>query len=283
VNWTLGAEVEALVLAGRAKTGTGNALDNSITGTGGKNTLVGDAGNDTLDGGDGADLLDGGAGIDSLIGGLGNDTYIVDDPADVIVELPGGGTDEVRASFSYTLGAELEDLSLLTGATDGTGNGLNNEISGNNANNLLTGLGGKDVLFGGGGDDTLLGGDGGDTLEGGGGRDSMDGGLNGDVFRWMLTAHGRDIISGYNPAQDDLHFSAAGFGGGLVAGVPLAAGQFEANGTGAATAVSRFVYNTSTGVLNFDADGTGAAQPTVTIATFLGLPALTAADIIIIA
>ncbi len=49
VNWTLGAEVEHLILTGSAnRTGTGNGLDNQITGNTGNNVLSGLDGNDTL-------------------------------------------------------------------------------------------------------------------------------------------------------------------------------------------------------------------------------------------
>jgi Ca2+-binding RTX toxin-like protein len=56
VSTTLGAEIEELVLTGKAKTGTGNALDNRITGTDGANSLSGMNGADTLTGGGGAVL-----------------------------------------------------------------------------------------------------------------------------------------------------------------------------------------------------------------------------------
>jgi Ca2+-binding RTX toxin-like protein len=65
---TLSNNVENLKYTGNgAFTGTGNALDNEISG--------GDKGN-KLDGGAGNDLLTGGLGADSLLGGLGNDTFI---------------------------------------------------------------------------------------------------------------------------------------------------------------------------------------------------------------
>ncbi len=281
ISWTLGENLEALVLTGTARNGTGNALDNLLTGTGARNVLNGGEGEDTLEGGAGGDQLDGGAGADSLVGGANNDTYLVDDAGDVILELAGGGADTVRASVDWTLGDQLEDLVLLSGAVAGTGNTLNNVIEGNGAANTLSGLGGRDLLLGNAGNDTLLGGDGLDTLEGGGGRDSMEGGTNNDLFRWALASHGRDTISGFNPAQDDLAFSAAGFGGGLVAGVALTAAQFESNTTGTATtADARFVYSTTSGVLSFDIDGNGAAAA-ANIATFIGNPALTAADFVI--
>ena len=285
VSTTLGAWIEDLVLTGRARAGTGNTLDNHITGTDGANSLSGMDGADTLIGGGGADTLDGGAGADSMAGGTGGDVYVVDDPGDVIVEAAGGGTDEVRSSLaSFTLAPELENLTLLAGAVTGIGNTANNTLTGNNGDNSLSGLDGRDLLLGGSGDDTLDGGSGTDTLEGGAGRDSMIGGTNADVFRWLATNHGRDTIAGFVAGQDDLAFSASGFGGGLVDQVPLTATQLEVNATGlASTTAVRFVLNTVTSVLTYDADGSGSGKP-VTIVTFAdGPPALTTADFVIIA
>jgi Ca2+-binding RTX toxin-like protein len=71
---------------------------------------------------------------------------------------------------SYTLGANLEDLVLVSGTT-ATGNALNNQIDGNFLNNKLLGLAGDDTLDGGVGDDTLTGGTGKDSLIGGAGSD----------------------------------------------------------------------------------------------------------------
>ena len=284
VSWTLGDEVEALVLTGRARNGTGNTLDNSITGSAGRNSLDGDAGADTLDGGDGSDTLDGGLGADSMAGGLGNDVYIVDDVGDVILELAGGGVDLVRTSIPiFTIAAELEELALLAGGVNRTGNAANNVITGNTADNVLSGLGGRDELIGGTGNDTLQGDDGNDTLEGGTGRDSLEGGAGRDLFRWAQASHGRDTIASYDAALDDLGLSAAGFGAGLVAGVALTAAQFESNTTGlASTGDVRFVFNTATKVLSFDADGSGAgaASTIVTLTALTGT--LGVADVVIL-
>ena len=72
-------------------------------------------------------MLDGGAGADTMSGGAGNDTYVVDDAGDVVTEAAGEGTDTVRARVSYTLGANVENLTLTgTGAINGTGNALDN-------------------------------------------------------------------------------------------------------------------------------------------------------------
>ncbi|MDF8335139.1 beta strand repeat-containing protein [Novosphingobium cyanobacteriorum] len=143
---------------------TGSAFADTMQGDSLANTLLGGGGDDQLNGGDGKDTLDGGAGADTLTGGLGNDTYVVTDALDTIVEAAGEGADLVKASVSYTLAANVENLTLTSmAAIDGTGNAQRNVLIGNGAANTLLGLGGNDVLVGGGGADHLDGGDGSDV------------------------------------------------------------------------------------------------------------------------
>ncbi|WP_139294955.1 DUF4347 domain-containing protein, partial [Planktothrix tepida] len=133
--------------------GTPNADD--INSLAGNDTLDGLGSNDTLRGGDGNDLLIGGVGSDSLVGETGNDTYDVDNAGDIVTELAGEGTDLVQSSVSYTLPANVENLTLTgSAAINGTGNNLNNIITGNTANNILDGSSGADLLQGQGGSDT---------------------------------------------------------------------------------------------------------------------------------
>lgn len=113
-----------------------------------------------------ANILDGSANTAAniLTGGAGNDTYLLG-VGDSVVEAAGQGVDTVRAGFSYTLGATLENLVLTgTSAVKGTGNGVNNHLQGNAAANYLSGN------------------DGNDTLNGGAGADKMYGGTGNDVF-----------------------------------------------------------------------------------------------------
>ncbi|MEE1656971.1 calcium-binding protein [Microvirga sp. CF3062] len=120
-------------------------------------SVEGGAGNDILTGADGDDCLDGGSGADSMTGGSGDDTYIVDNIGDVVVEAMDGGTDAIRASVTITLADFVNKLVLTgTGAIDGTGNGLDNEITGNAAANVLNGSAGADTLQGGDGIDTAV-------------------------------------------------------------------------------------------------------------------------------
>jgi Ca2+-binding RTX toxin-like protein len=134
----------------------GNGND-YLSGGNGDDSLYGEAHNDRLEGEAGNDTLDGGGGNDTLIGGGGNDTYVVDTTADVISEATSAGIDTVNSSISYTLEANLENLTLTgNSAINGTGNTLNNTITGNAAANTLNGGTGNDTLIGGLGNDTYF-------------------------------------------------------------------------------------------------------------------------------
>ena len=88
------------------------------------------AGKDRLWGGAGGDTLDGGTARIGWPERIGDDTYIVDAPDDVVVERPGEGRDLVRSMIdNYTLGANVEDLTLGYFAFRGTGNALGNQIT----------------------------------------------------------------------------------------------------------------------------------------------------------
>jgi Ca2+-binding RTX toxin-like protein len=175
VSYTLSANVENLQLTGTASfNATGNELNNILTGNSGANLLTGGAGDDSLNGA---------AGADTMIGGTGNDTYTVDNIGDVVTELANEGTDRVKSYINYTLGANVENLTLLgTAAIDGTGNALANSMTGNSAANRLAGGDGNDVINGGAGNDIMLGEAGDDTLTGSTGADTLIGGTGNDVY-----------------------------------------------------------------------------------------------------
>ena len=160
---------------------TGNALRNELVGGNGNDTLkggigadllLGGADQDQLFGGPGRDTLKGGSGADKMTGGDGNDEFHVKQAGDKVFEASGGGNDLVISSRSFTLPAHVEDLDLIGGNLNGTGNATGNEINGTKGKNKLIGLGGKDQLFGDAGNDTLIGGLGDDKIFGQAGDDT---------------------------------------------------------------------------------------------------------------
>jgi Ca2+-binding RTX toxin-like protein len=142
-------------------------------------------GNDSITGTTGADTLDGLAGADTLVGLAGNDTYVVDNAGDKTIEAASGGTDTVKASLSWTLATEVENLVLTgTGNFSGKGNASANSLAGNSGNNLLDGSSGNDTLLGNGGADSLFGGTGNDSLSGGDGNDIIGYDSESGAFHW---------------------------------------------------------------------------------------------------
>lgn len=297
VDWTLSANVEQLLLLDGVSSGTGNAQNNLLTGNALSNILTGLAGNDTLMG----------AGApDTLIGGLGNDTYLAN-LGDQLIEVAGEGTDTVKSNIAWTLGAELENLSLGgPGNIGATGNDLGNLIRGNDGNNRLQGLGGADTLIGGlGADllegglqndnltggvgaDRLVGGDGNDTLIGAEGNDTLTGGKGIDAFVFqsaLSAATNLDTVMDFAAGVDKLRLDDDVFAAFTV-GVALTGSQFVSGAgiTAAQTIDQRIAYNTTTGALYYDADGlSGEAAVQFAVLGSTTHPALSVGDFVIVA
>ncbi|CUR33342.1 conserved hypothetical protein [Planktothrix tepida PCC 9214] len=268
VTYTLPVEVENLTLTGTtAINGTGNALANTVTGNTANN------------------ILNGSSGADQLKGSTGNDTYVVDNAGDIVTELASEGTDLIQSSVTYTLPGEVENLTLTgTTAINGTGNTLANIITGNTANNILNGSSGADQL---------LGGDGNDSLSGDAANDTLTGGLGADKFiyntnaAFATSAVGVDTITDFTIAQGDQIVldkttftsisSIAGTGFSVV-------GEFAKVTTDAlaATSAADIVYNTATGGLFYNQNGTAAGFGTgAQFLTLTNKPALTATQFVI--
>jgi Ca2+-binding RTX toxin-like protein len=253
----------------------GDDDSDDLDGGNGNDTLIAGLGNDSVIGGAGNDWVDGSNGLDEMVGGLGNDTYTVTEAGDTTVEAANGGTDTVLSFVTRTLGANLEQLTLVgTSAINGTGNTAANTIRGNAFANKLLGQAGNDRLIGNDGADTLTGGLGIDTLTGGNQNDIF-------VFSSALVAANRDNITDFNQfGNDTIHLNNAIFktvgANGVFKGAALKLG------TVATQADDRIIYNKLTGKLFYDSDGTGAAAQ-IHFATLTNKPAtLGAADFFVI-
>lgn len=242
----------------------GNSGGQTIVGTAGPDELTGTAGNDTINGKAGADVMTGLA---------GNDVYIVDNAGDKVVEVAGEGTDTIKSSVTYKLPAYVEKLTLTgTASINGTGNGLNNVITGNAAANVLSGGSGNDTLKGLGGNDRLVGGPGNDTLAGGTGQDSL-------LFNAALNASTNvDKVTDFSPVDDTIRLENTVFAALTTTGT-VAASAFKL-GTTASTPAHRILYDTATGNLRYDADGTGPTAA-VRFATLTTKPAINNLDFIV--
>jgi Ca2+-binding RTX toxin-like protein len=226
-SYTLGANVEKLRFTGSGSfAGTGNSLNNEIHGGAAADTLIGGDGwdyllggadDDSLYGGADGDTLDGGLGADYMEGNSGDDVYIVNNAGDTVVEASGEGIDHVYSSLaSYTLGADVENLTYNAGGTNfaGTGNSLDNVIYGGSFNDTLSGLDGNDELRGQVGNDILSGGDGTDLLVGATGVDNLTGGADADTFRFSTAFESglganADRITDFAPGTDIIDLAGA--------------------------------------------------------------------------
>ena len=257
-----GAQTQQLVatlLAGDPLVATdihvfGGALFRPINGTSGNDTLTGTAGNDTLNGLGGNDTLVGSGANDFYDGGTGTDTLDLRAAVGgVTVNFASGG---ITGGFSGTI-VNME------------------RVLGSDGADVLLGAAGNQTLSARSANDTLGGGTGNDTLWGGGGADAF-------AFGEMGTANA-DRVSDFASGTDKLHlddaaFTAVGAMGNFAAGDA----RFKANASGTATDTSdRVVFNTSTGQLYYDADGSGAGTAQL-IATVQSGATVAAIDIVVI-
>jgi Ca2+-binding RTX toxin-like protein len=223
----------------------GSSTDDQMIGTDGNDLMRGGSGNDLLSAGEGQDRLFGEAGDDQLFGGRDGDF------------LSGGpGNDQL-------FGGRGNDRL--------TGDAGDDELYGRGGDDLLMGKAGTDFLAGGRGDDLLIGGMGNDRLRGAQGQDR---------FIFLSPLEKQDRILDFSLGQDQIGVSARGFKAGLKVG-PLEQSQFHL-GSRAESTSDRLLYESKTGQLYFDADGTGSAAR-VLIAQLAGAPKLSSQSILIVA
>ena len=236
----LEAEEEARRMGGRKGHGRRSAGRSTLS-TGGSVVNVESF---SISTGRGNDLIRTSAGNDNLYGGDGNDSLYG------------------RAGYDYLYGQAGNYLIEL-----GNGEGYDYGNGG-----YADGGAGDDQLLGGDASDNLQGGDGNDLLTGGMNSDWLTGGDGNDIFYYQNPNEGGDHITDLNGGFDRIQVSAAGFGGGLVAGMDLlASGRYVENSTGLATSaagIGQFIYFADYNQLYWDGDGAGglSASPLSTFA-----------------
>ena len=244
------ADVESLQTISVASTTAINLTGNVLA-----QNLLGNAGTNQLDGGAGA--------ADTLTGLGGNDSYVIRNAASVIIEGVGQGTaDRVLAATSFVLAAD-DDIEVLqtvsknsTAALNLTGNALSQSLFGNAGANQLDGREGQDTLTGAGGADRF-------------------------VFATAIAPTNVDRITDFAHAVDKILLEGGFFTG--IGNGGLLDSQFHAGASGQATSsTERIIYETDTGHLWYDADGSNTAIARVLFGTLTNVATgLTASDFIV--
>lgn len=206
-----------------------------------------------------------------------------------------------------TLPEKFANLTLTgSAALNGTGNVHGNVIRGNSTANVLNGLAGDDKLrgdtgkdtltdlegnnslSGGGGNDTLTAGEGNDVLNGGTGNDKLSGGGGNDRFRFGTALDAKtnvDTIADFAPGSDQILLKTSVFSiphkyMGKNLGTITEVSRLESGpGLTRATApATRLLYDTNSGTLYYDADGSESTAAPVKFAVLTGSPVLVITD-----
>ncbi len=265
----------------------GSLHDDTIYGYDTANSLMGEDGDDRLFGAAGKDFLNGQSGNDILSGGAGNDELRGGDGDDILIG--GAGADSLWGKGSIVYPGEIDMASYseasvrvvvsLLNTANNTGDALGDQfheidgLIGTGFGDTLSGDNERNFIDGGKGNDALRGYRGNDVLTGGHGNDSF-------VFSTSLNATNNvDTISDFTSAGDRILLEDAVFTTAGPAGI-LTASAFGLGAT-ATTQQQRILYDSASGGLYYDADGSDGAFSAVKFAVLSGTPTLTASDFLV--
>ena len=221
----------------------------NATGGSGNDQIIGNDWANTLKGYGGDDLLEGGSADDLLLGGVGNDDL-------------GGGT----------------GVDVMFG-DDG-----NDTLRGGAGADDMRGATGNDMLYGGSSADQLKAGAGNDTLDSGAGNDILTSGDGNDrfVFDDALAADNVDTVVDFQVGADTIVLDQGLFT--VLGPGSLSAANFAANPGHVPGDNNDFIlYDTTTGGLYYDADGSNPGAAAVQFAMLTGAPLISATDLEVVA
>lgn len=263
-----------------AVTWQGDATGEQFVGTVHGDALNGGGGNDRVSGHLGDDVLIGSAGDDVIIGGAGNDKAVFSgNRANYTITQNQDGSYTVQDTRAGGDGRDtVSEVETLQFADSATPPGPQVGTPGPVANLRLIGTRKADKL---------VGGDGNDTLYGRLGKDVLTGGKGKDVFVFDTKPDRKtnlDKVTDFKVIDDTIWLDnkyMAKLGKGTPTKPVKLNKAFLKNGATAKDANDYLVYNKATGVLSYDADGSGVSKA-VEIALLSKNLKLTAADFFVI-
>jgi Tol biopolymer transport system component len=273
----------------------------NLVGTSAADILLGDGLNNLLEGGDGGDTLNGRGGIDTATFASSATAITVDLAAAPTYGYTTQG--DILIAIENLIGSSNNDILLGDGQNNlfeaGTGadyvngrGGIDTVTYANATTSITVDLGaaptygytnegdtliGIENVVGSSLGDTLLGDGLANTLSGGLGNDLLRGQGGADTFRFdsLLGATNIDTIVDFTVIDDTIQLENEIFTG-LAVGT-IAAANLSLTGS-ATTASAQIIYNSATGTLAYDADGTGAASTAITFASIGAGKLLTLSD-----
>lgn len=244
---------------------SGSSYNDDMYCMGGNDDAFGGAGDDNISGGSGNDKIRGGLGKDVINGNIGIDTADYSDKsAAVVVTLAGSQSSTVK--IAGVIEDSILNIECLIGGS------ASDTFVGDLFANQLVGNSGDDNLAGNGGNDNISGGVGNDFMRGGTGSDRLTGGTGADRFRFdtaaTKTSSNLDLLTDFSRSVGDkLSFSKAVFGGfGASTGISSTQLRAGAGVIAASNTTQRFLYDTTTGILRFDRDGSGSSYSALQVA-----------------
>jgi VCBS repeat-containing protein len=174
------------------------------------------------------------------------------------------GTNRATQNQGDTITSGTGDDVIYAGNSGGDTDKEFDLVNAGSGDDTVFGQNGVDRLFGQDGNDRLDGGSGNDLLNGGLGNDLLTGSAGSDIFQFTTAPNATsnfDTITDFQSGSDviQLENNGAGLFNALSSTGPLLANQLDLIGDGvAATPNTRISYDSTTGMLSYDADGSGS-------------------------